>query len=96
MVLAYARGYTATEIEIALLPLVFGLWQVALVFSLLNAAVLTVQTALAPHSFLKAVRQLPPAHWLEWSENALRIEQYWSIPAPVETAPVDDGVVTAP
>ena len=47
---------------------------------------LAFQTALAPHSFLKAVRQLPPAHWLEWSENALRIEQYWSIPAPVETA----------
>jgi methyltransferase len=29
--------------EIAVLPLVFGLWQVALVFSLLNAAVLTVR-----------------------------------------------------
>jgi methyltransferase len=29
--------------EIAVLPLVFGLWQVALVFSLLNAAVLTIR-----------------------------------------------------
>jgi methyltransferase len=29
--------------EIAVLPLVFGLWQVALVFSLLNAAVLAVR-----------------------------------------------------
>jgi len=29
--------------EIAVLPLVFGLWQVALVFSLLNAALLTVR-----------------------------------------------------
>ena len=29
--------------EIAVLPLVFGLWRVALVFSLLNAAVLTVR-----------------------------------------------------
>ena len=29
--------------EIAVLPLVFGLWQVALIFSLLNAAVLTVR-----------------------------------------------------
>lgn len=29
--------------EIALLPLVFGLWQVALIFSLLNAAILTVR-----------------------------------------------------
>src|SRR6266513_3936331 len=27
---------------------------------------LAFQTPLAPHSFLKAVRQLPPAHWLEW------------------------------
>lgn len=29
--------------EIAVLPLVFGLWQVALLFSILNAAVLTVR-----------------------------------------------------
>jgi methyltransferase len=29
--------------EIAVLPLVFGLWQVALVFTLLNAAVLTIR-----------------------------------------------------
>ena len=29
--------------EIAVLPLVFGLWQVAIVFTLLNAAVLTVR-----------------------------------------------------
>ena len=29
--------------EIAVLPLVFGLWQAALVFSLLNAAILTVR-----------------------------------------------------
>jgi methyltransferase len=29
--------------EIAVLPLVFGLWQIALVFTLLNAAVLTVR-----------------------------------------------------
>ncbi len=29
--------------EIAVLPLVFGLWQVALIFSLLNAAVLTIR-----------------------------------------------------
>ena len=28
--------------EIAILPLVFGLWQVAVIFSLLNAAILTV------------------------------------------------------
>lgn len=29
--------------EIAVLPLVFGLWQIALIFTLLNAAVLTVR-----------------------------------------------------
>ena len=29
--------------EIAVLPLVFGLWQVAVIFSLLNAIVLTVR-----------------------------------------------------
>jgi methyltransferase len=29
--------------EIAVLPLVFGLWQIAIIFSLLNAAVLTVR-----------------------------------------------------
>jgi methyltransferase len=29
--------------EIAVLPLVFGLWAVALIFTLLNAAVLTIR-----------------------------------------------------
>jgi methyltransferase len=29
--------------EIAVLPLVFGLWQVALIFSILNAIVLTIR-----------------------------------------------------
>ena len=32
-------NYWVVVAEIAVLPLVFGLWQVALVFSLLNAAV---------------------------------------------------------
>jgi methyltransferase len=36
-------NYAVVVAEIAVLPLVFGLWQVALVFSLLNAAVLTVR-----------------------------------------------------
>lgn len=36
-------NYLVVVSEIAVLPLVFGLWQVALVFSLLNAAVLTVR-----------------------------------------------------
>jgi len=43
---------------------------------------LAFQTPLAPHSFLKAVRQLPPAHWLEWKDGAVRMERYWSIPLP--------------
>jgi methyltransferase len=36
-------NYTVVVAEIALLPLVFGLWQVALIFSALNAALLTVR-----------------------------------------------------
>jgi methyltransferase len=36
-------NYWVVTGEIAVLPLVFGLWQVALVFSLLNAAVLMVR-----------------------------------------------------
>ena len=47
---------------------------------------LAFQTPLAPHTFLEAVRQLPPAHWLEWQDGKLRTEGYWSIPAPVRSA----------
>jgi len=36
-------NYLVVAAEIAVLPLVFGLWQVALVFTLLNAAVLAVR-----------------------------------------------------
>jgi len=36
-------NYLVVIAEIAALPLVFGLWQVALIFSLLNAAMLTVR-----------------------------------------------------
>ena len=36
-------NYWVVVAEIAVLPLVFGLWQVALLFTLLNAAVLTVR-----------------------------------------------------
>ncbi|MDQ3077647.1 MAG: hypothetical protein M3Q83_02265 [Pseudomonadota bacterium] len=36
-------NYLVVVAEIALLPLVFGLWQIALLFSLLNLAVLTVR-----------------------------------------------------
>jgi methyltransferase len=36
-------NYAVVVAEIALLPLVFGLWQVALAFSVLNAAVLSIR-----------------------------------------------------
>ena len=36
-------NYLVVAGEVAVLPLVFGLWQVALFFSLLNAAVLTIR-----------------------------------------------------
>jgi len=36
-------NYVVVCAEIALLPLVFGLWQVALLFSLINAAVLAIR-----------------------------------------------------
>lgn len=36
-------NYLVVIAEIAVLPLVFGLWQVALIFSVLNAAVLSVR-----------------------------------------------------
>jgi methyltransferase len=36
-------NYVVVVAEIAVLPLVFGLWQVALIFSLLNAAILTIR-----------------------------------------------------
>lgn len=36
-------NYAVVVAEIAVLPLVFGLWQVALIFSLLNAAVLSIR-----------------------------------------------------
>lgn len=36
-------NYAVVVAEIALLPLVFGLWRVALVFTILNAAVLTIR-----------------------------------------------------
>jgi methyltransferase len=36
-------NYVVVAGEIAVLPLAFGLWQVALLFSLLNAAVLTIR-----------------------------------------------------
>ena len=36
-------NYVVVVAEIAVLPLVFGLWRIALVFTLLNAAILAVR-----------------------------------------------------
>jgi len=36
-------NYLVVVAEILVLPLVFGLWQVALIFTLLNAAILTIR-----------------------------------------------------
>jgi len=49
---------------------------------------LACQTALAPHSFLNAVRQLSPASQLVWtaSDGRLDINRYWDIPAPSDLA----------
>ena len=51
---------------------------------------LAFQTPLAPRTFLKAVRQLEPAHWLEWKEGKLRKAAYCSIPQPPERSSSSD------
>jgi len=43
-------NYAVVVAEIAVLPLVFGLWKVALLFSLLNAAVLTLRIRQENHA----------------------------------------------
>jgi asparagine synthase (glutamine-hydrolysing) len=46
---------------------------------------LAFQTPLAPHSFLAAVKQLPPGHCLYFdaAANKLTTSQWWSIPRPL-------------
>jgi methyltransferase len=51
--------YTVVMLEIALLPLVFGFWQVALVFSLLNAAVLSIRIP----AEARALREMTHGRW---------------------------------
>jgi asparagine synthase (glutamine-hydrolysing) len=57
---------------------------------------LAFQTPLTPASFVRTVRQLPPAHWLEWNAagSELRVEAFWTIPAPKHSpdAPADSLV----
>lgn len=45
---------------------------------------LAFQVCIAPHSFLKHVKQLPPAHTFEWQpgKDAV-IKSFWQIPSPV-------------
>jgi len=33
----------------------------------------------APHSIYRAVRKLPPAHWLTWEDGEVRTERYWTL-----------------
>jgi len=49
-------NYLVVAAEIALLPLMFGLWQLALLFTLLNAAVLTIRIR-AENRALESIRR---------------------------------------
>ena len=48
-------NYLVVAVEIAVLPLVFGLWQIAIVFSLLNAVILAVRIR-AENGALRSLR----------------------------------------
>ena len=49
-------NYAVVVAEIALLPLVFGLWQIALIFSLLNLVILSIRIR-AENDALESLRQ---------------------------------------
>ena len=55
---------------------------------------LAFQATLAPHTFLTAVRQLPPASTLVWQAGRLEIDRYWEIPARAASAPERDELLT--
>ena len=50
---------------------------------------LAFQVCLAPQSFLRDVRQIPPASWLRWRADGSRLElqRYWEIPRPAAQVP---------
>ncbi len=52
---------------------------------------LAFQTVLAPSTFLRDVRQLPPAGWLRYDEDSRQVEtgRYWTIPAASRNQPTD-------
>lgn len=56
---------------------------------------LAFQTPLAPHTFLAAVRQLPPASQLRWDAQTGRLEvaRYWDIPSPMTTVPTREELL---
>ncbi len=56
---------------------------------------LAFQTVLAPHTFLREVRQLPPASWLSYDASHRRIDsgRYWTIPTPADRAPPFEELV---
>lgn len=41
----------------------------------------------APRTIFAEIRELPPAHWLEWRDGVLRIERYWDAPPEPRDAP---------
>jgi len=49
---------------------------------------LAFQAPLAPHTFVRAVRQLPPGHWLRFDATSGRLDlaRYWRIPRPAACA----------
>ena len=55
-------NYLIVTAEIAVLPLVFGLWRIALVFSLLNAIVLAVRIRAENQRFGQLARLTVPAY----------------------------------
>jgi methyltransferase len=54
-------NYAIVVAEIALLPLAFGLWPVALGFSLANALVLAIRISAEARALADGVAKAPPA-----------------------------------
>lgn len=56
---------------------------------------LAFQTPLSPHTMCRSVKQLPPAHYLTYTEKTGRLDvsQYWMIPQPPDTWDGDFGQV---
>jgi len=49
-----------------------------------------------PLSIFAGIRQLPPGHWLEWKDGAVRIERYWdAVPTIDERLDLDSWVEMA-